>query len=349
MESLAKRHNLFPLLYVQLQRRYRNYSENEDIRSYLSQRKTLFLGNAARSMCQEVIEKEIVALFYGKCIPAIVIKGNQIAKEIYNDPSCRNSADIDILIKLSDAIQADQLLTTAGYTRTDPNPLGFWFSRLHHAQYLYPQKNDLIEIHWNFGIPSFFNLLSEEIWNEVNYRDSDNVMMSPDMMVIQLLIHHHLHSFRELKILVDIFWTLHKYENSIDWHIFTERIRKIGLIKTTQITLNQIQSLWKDYAQDIQCLQTLNHKINQMGYKTPVFLNSYFKMDINNSKTCRAKKDNIIFRLALDRWPTIIFSLLKSILPLPEAIRHLYGDPRNSALPGNYLRFLKWRLEEWIG
>ena len=189
MESLAKRHNLFPLLYVQLQRRYRNYSENKDIRSYLSQRKTLFLGNAARSMWQEVIEKEIVSLLYGEGIPAIVIKGNQIAKEIYNDPSCRNSSDIDMLIKLSDAIQTDQILTTAGYTRMDLNPLGFWFSRLHHAQYHYPQKNDLIEIHWNFGIPSFFNLLSEDIWNEVNYRDSRKVMMSPDMMVIQLLIH----------------------------------------------------------------------------------------------------------------------------------------------------------------
>ncbi|PQP33972.1 hypothetical protein C6A37_10185, partial [Desulfobacteraceae bacterium SEEP-SAG9] len=55
MESLAKQHNLFPLLYVQLQRRYRNDSENKDIRSYLSQRKTIFLGNAARSMRQVVI------------------------------------------------------------------------------------------------------------------------------------------------------------------------------------------------------------------------------------------------------------------------------------------------------
>jgi hypothetical protein len=86
-----------------------------------------------------------------------------------------------------------------------------------------------------------------------------------------------------------------------------------------------------------------------MGYKTPVFLNSYFKMGVKNSDAFQAKKDSIIFRLALDRWPTIIFSFLKSIVPLPEAIRQLYDDPRNSALPRNYLRFLKWRLEEWRG
>jgi hypothetical protein len=231
----------------------------------------------------------------------------------------------------------------------DLNPLGFWFSRLHHAQYHYPQKNDLIEIHWNFGIPSFFNLLSEDIWNEVNYKDSGKVMLSPDMMVIQLLIHHHLHSFRELKILVDIFWTLHKYQNSIDWHVFAQRLKKIGLIKITLITLNQIQNLWQDYDQDLQCLQILNQQISQMEYKAPAFLNSYFKMEINNSNARGAKKDNIIFRLALDRWPTIIFSFLKSICPFPEAIKQLYDDRRNSKLPRNYLRFLKWRLEAWLG
>jgi hypothetical protein len=174
-------------------------------------------------------------------------------------------------------------------------------------------------------------------------------MMSPDMMLIQLLIHHHLHAFRELKILVDIFWTLHKYKDSIDWYAFAQRLRKIGLIKTTQITLNQFRSLWQDYALDLQCLQMLDQQISQMGYKAPLFLNSYFKMDLNNGNASKIKKDNIIFRLALDSGPTIIFSFLKALFPFPEAIKQLYSDPRNSGLPRNYLRFLRWRLGEWKG
>ena len=347
IESIAKRHNLFMLLYVQLQKYNKEISQNSDIQNYLKERKPLFLSNAVHSVRQEVIEKEIINLLSAEQVPAIVMKGNEIAKEIYNDPNCRISSDIDILIKMSDALKADTILTEAGYSRTDEKPLEFWFSRIHHAVYVHPQKNDFIEMHWNFGIPSFFNLTSEVIWGEVVYTDSGQIKLSPDMMLILLLVHHHMHAFRELKILLDILWTLCKYENEIDWHAFSKKLKKIGLIKTTQITLNQINSLWKESAQELPGFQTLDQEIKKMGYKKPAFLYSYFKMDIENRNSFSGNKDIIVFRFALDRWSTIIFSFFKSIFPFPEAIKEFYNDRRNWTLPKNYLRFIKWRLGEW--
>ncbi|MEE8479996.1 MAG: nucleotidyltransferase family protein, partial [Desulfobacterales bacterium] len=117
IESIAKRHNLFMLLYVQLQKYNKEISQNSDIQNYLRERKPLFLSNAVHSVRQEVIEKEIINLLSAEQVPAIVMKGNEIAKEIYNDPNCRISSDIDILIKISDALQADTILIEAGYSR----------------------------------------------------------------------------------------------------------------------------------------------------------------------------------------------------------------------------------------
>ena len=172
-------------------------------------------------------------------IPSVVIRGNAIAKEIYDDPNCRASSDIDILVRLSDAIRADSVLSEAGYLRSDNLPLKFWFYRIHHAVYRHPESENIIEIHWNFGIPSFFRLSSEEIWAGVISTDSE-YRLSPEMAMIMLFIHHHMHSFRELKILVDTLWAFHRYQNVIDWENFSVKIQRIGLIKTTLITLNQI-------------------------------------------------------------------------------------------------------------
>ena len=131
--------------------------------------------------------------------------------------------------------------------------------------------------------------------------------------------------------------------------ITSKKLKKIGLIKTTQITLNQINSLWKESAEELQGFLTLDQEIKKMGYKKPVFLYSYFKMDVESRDSFSGNKDIIVFRFALDRWSTITFSFFKSIFPFPEAIKELYSDRRNWSLPMNYMRFIKWRLAEWKG
>ena len=99
IERRARTHNLFMLVYVQLQKYYNEISQSSTVDVYLKQRKTLVLSNAVHSMRQEAVEKEILQLLGAEQIPAIVMKGNEIAKEIYNDPNCLTSSDIDILIR----------------------------------------------------------------------------------------------------------------------------------------------------------------------------------------------------------------------------------------------------------
>ncbi len=347
--SLAQRHNLLMLLYVQLKRYHGTGLLNGNVQAWLEQLRPVFLSNAVHSMRQEGIEKEVISLLKGEGVPAIVIKGNEIAREIYDDPNCRTCCDIDVLIRMSDVLQADSILTKARYLRVEKTPLKFWFSRLHHAPYHHPKTNDLVEIHWNFGIPSFFKLTSEKIWDEVIRADAGEVRLSADMTLVALLIHHYLHAFRDLKVLIDILWTLHKYENIIDWPEFSKKLKKMGIVKTTLITLNQIQILWKESATEMQSLQTLHQEIQGMGYKEPIRLCSFFEIDVEKKDAFQADKDKVMTRFALDRWPTIIFSFYKTLFPLPEAIKELYDDKRNWTLPINYLRFMTWRIRDWAG
>jgi hypothetical protein len=349
ISALAQNHNLLMLTYIQLQKYQKEMPLNRHIGRYLEEQKPLFLSNVVCSLRHETIEKEVISLLKEEGIPAVVIKGNQIAREVYDSANCRACCDVDMLIKESDSLGVDSVLSTAGYTRTETTPLGFWRRRLHHAQYIHPKTHDLVEMHWNFSIPSFFSLTSEEIWTGVVNADSTEMKLFPDMMLILLLMHHHLHGFRELRILIDFLWASHRYEETIDWAAFARRLKKIGLVKTALITLNQIQTTWKQNDFEMNGLQTLSQEIRRMRYKAPKRLSVFFKMDVEKKDGFQPNKDKVMARFALDSWARIMFSFLKSIFPFPESIKDLYQDRRTWTLPRNYFRFMTWRMKDWLG
>ncbi|MFA6055918.1 MAG: nucleotidyltransferase family protein, partial [Thermodesulfovibrionales bacterium] len=304
--------------------------------------------SVSRSARQEAVENEVTSLLLEKGIRSIVIKGNRLANEIFQDPNCRVSSDIDILIPRVDAEKVDRILRERGYQGDAVAPVKYCLSRIHHAIYHHPGNNMLVEIHWHFGVPYFFRLTSDEIWREVA-NDSGAMMLSPEMTLVMLLIHHHSHSFRELKILVDILWTLYRYESVIDWRHFAMKIRKAGLVKTTLISLHQIKTLWKEAPDDLKSFRALEREINNTGYSIPSIVLSYFRMDINEDKARNIYKDKLIARFVLDSRSDILLSFPKTLFPVPEAIRELYRDGRNWTLPLNYLKFITWRVKEWMG
>ena len=346
--SEARNYGVFWLLYVQLRRYNDVFSHGHNIRDYLEVLRPAFFDNAIRSTQQEAVEKEVLGFLCKKGIPAINFKGNAIAKEIYQDPNCRTSVDIDFLIKQKDAPRVDEIMLRAGYSRTDDRPVEFWLSRLHHSVYVHPKGHDVIEMHWNFAIPYLFNLSSEEIWNGVTYTDTGRPRLPPEMVLISLLIHHWMHAFGELRILLDIVWTLYTYEKVIDPYLFSRRLRKIGLVKTTRLTLNQMQNIFQESLKEIRLFPTLKDELKS-GYKASGLLLSFFKIDIEKSDFEQQDKGNLIIRFALDRWPIIIFSFFKTFFPFPGAIKELYDDRRNCFLPFNYMRFFVWRLRDWKG
>lgn len=344
----AKKTNLLMLLYVQLRRYNKDYFNNENIRDYLKELKPIFLTNASICIKQEAEENNIVSQLASKNIPALVIKGNQIARHIYQDPYCRTSSDIDILIKESDVLTTDTILEQLGYNRTDTMPLKFWTSRIHHSVYINQKTRTIVEIHWNFGVPSFFNLTSEEIWKEIKQEDNGRFTLSPDMLLIKLIIHHSLHAYKELKILTDILWTMHRYKKIINWQVFAQKLKRMGMAKASLITLNQIQTLWNDFSREFQPIIALHRKFSKLGCRRPKFLSKHFKIDLGSTIYIHTK-DQFFVRFTLDRWFTILFSFIKTFFPLPNSIRELYNDKRTWTLPLNYFKFFKWRVTSGHG
>lgn len=336
------------LVYTRLIKHQKEFSNNIPLINFLKATKPLFEYNAAISARQEFVENEIISLLRNRDIDAIVIKGNAIAQEIYNDPNCRTSSDIDILVRSPDVLFVDTLLSEAGYIGDQQLPLEYCFYRLHHATYTHPRNYISIEMHWMFGILFFYNLSSEEIWQEMVNTDSDKVEMSPEITLIHLLINHHMHSFRKLKTIVDILWCLYKYENDLEWSRFVEKLRKIGLIKIAFITLHQIQSLWKEQVTDMVSFNAFNKEITHMGFKRPQRLIAYFHVKLGENYASRILQDKLMARLALDKWSTIILSYLKTPFPNPRAIKGYYRDQRNWILPLHYVRFMLWRMKEWF-
>jgi hypothetical protein len=306
----------------------------------------MYLQSIAISVKQEAVESEIISLLGNGEIQSVVIKGNQIAGEIYGDPNCRISSDIDILIRKADAVKADAILSEAGYIAEEGMPLVYCLARIHHAAYRHPVNNMLIELHWGFGVPYFFSLGPEEIWRGVVVTDSGRAMLSPEMMLVMLLIHHHSHAFRELKILVDILWAFYKYEKIIDWQMFAMKIKKTGLLKSTQITLHQLQMFRQEAVHELKSVRTLEREMKHMGQKTPRFLVSYFRID--DGEVSNLYKDKLVARCALDKWTTMLFSYFRTLLPVPQALKELYHDQRNWHLPFHYLRFMSWRVRDWM-
>ena len=348
IKALAINHNLLLLLYKRLGEQEKDVISNGDIREFLKGTEPLYYKNVVRTTRQQESAAKTVSLLKAKGLPSLVLRGSKIAEEIYDAPFCRVSADIDILIRISDALTVDEVMTKAGFSRTDGLPLKFLMTRLHHAVYRDADTSYLIEIHWNFGIPSYFSLSSEEIWEGTVSPDGLQLGFSQEMTLIQLLIHHHMHAFRELKILVDILWVLHQYEKTIDWKKFIATIEKTGLSKATQITLFQIRNLWSE-ADRLSAEEILSNELRQGRCKVPLYLLSFFSMDIKKRYHFQAPGDKFMARLALDRWNAILHSFTKTFFPPPSAIRELYGDFRKWTLPINYIRFLSWRISKAKG
>jgi hypothetical protein len=345
MEKSAILHQVWQLMFTALQNRSRLDPSQKEVEDFLKKRKTIFLKHAATSIKQQVYQEKLINQLKKYDIPAIVLKGSSIAQSIYQTPNARSSCDIDLLIRESDIEKTDALLCQEDYRHADTVSLLFLQLRLHHTTYYSsnPSWNIPLEVHWNFTIPGFFKLSSQQIWEKTQCDKDGYHTLSAEMTFILLLMHHHRHAFKELRNLVDLTWAFYRFEEIIDWRALVKQIIRIGLVKTSYLTLSQIETLWPEQSRNLAGLQTFKAGINTTTNSQKV-LNRLAANISSFEDQSFTTKDKIIYRLALDHWGNVISSFLKTILPPPRVIQRLYSDNSNWRLPFNYLRFLRWRF-----
>jgi len=338
--ELARRHGVEMLFYARLKKHYTGLHVCID--EYLEKNYHAYLMAVARSMRQEAVENDVITALTRERIKACIIKGNTIARTIYEDLNCRSSADIDLLIPTGDLAAADRILGESGFLRHDSLPLNFVTQRLHHLVYSHEAKRVPLELHWDFGYPLYFNLTPAEIWKGVTGNDRQGYSLTPENTVIMLLMHHFRHGFRELKILVDILWSFYRYDQVIDWRDFVGTLRKYGMIKTTVIVLQQLDDLWGLADGRLESFRILRQQIDVLPEKPAKFLLRYFRMDIERKDP--GALDMQMSKLVLDQKANIFYSFMKIFFPKPREIEALYPGTGKWMLPFNYLRFILWRL-----
>jgi hypothetical protein len=332
-------HNLFMLFYCQLKK-----TKSIEI---LGRYRNSYLSLVGRSMKQEVLENQIIDILKLYHIPSLVFKGNALARDVYKNANCRNSADIDILIKSKDIICADKILKQEGYLAQEAESLEFWATRKHHAVYQCPKTNILIEIHWNFCIPGFFNLTSDNIWQNINIDNKGNLSLNPEIILIQLFIHNSMHAYREFRIFVDILWAMHQYGDKINLVDFAKALKKTGLLKTAYISINQIIKSWGNSIESINSIKILFIEIQKQMLFKPILLSNYFAYNLEKKMDYNHNRDQFFVRLTLDNSSLILKSFFKSFFPSFKEIQTFYNDHRSYTLPFNYIKFIGWRISEW--
>ena len=343
---LSVGHNLFMLVYTRL-KRGAGPDGSKELSDFLERNKSSYLLNVSLAIQQEALENKLIRDLNDSGVPALVLKGNALAREVYEAPNTRTSVDIDLLIRIDDVREAHTRLQANGFECGEQGSIEFWIHRKHHLVYKNPGHKTLVEVHWDFGIPGFFSICSDDIWEKVSYDGNGLPYLQPEMLLVHLFVHNSLHAFRELRLFVDILWAMEKYRDVIDWADFTHVLKKSGLLKTAFISLRLIRRIWGDRIEPGGTVDVLYRHIRKEFVLPPVLLCRYFDYGVVHKPVYSHHRDQFFIRLTLDRPGAVARSFLKSFFPSPEEMRSFYRDDRAWKLPVNYVRFAGWRMSEW--
>lgn len=341
--ELAFRYKIWPLYYSQLNYHADNQGLSAPIENYLSSKKNTFLSYAAKSLLQSQAQENLLQLMRQRGIPVVIFKGTVLAGGVYKDLDARYSCDIDILIRVSDIGKVKAALESKGYRFAHFESIDFIKDRLHHAQFHQEESGTVVEAHWNFSIPGFFNLAPEQIWHHVHSEKDGCSHLTPEMTIVMLLMHHHLHGFKALRNIIDILWAVHFYDSLVDWHKVKGLLINIGLAKTTLLSIHQIHRLWENRSRNLDGLNYLEKAMSDC-VRIPGFVIDYVTSVLAEGDAALTVKDKILYRLALDDGRNIALSFTKTLFPAPQVIANRYGKSNVCCLIANYVRFIMWQL-----
>lgn len=282
-------------------------------------------------------ESAATALLEGAAVPAAILKGSALSRDLYGEPHRRTSSDIDLLVGAADLPAADAALLAAGYRRDNDLPIAFWTSRLHHAVYERPGGRLPVEIHWSFSIPGFFNLEPGRIWDGVRLEGLRGQLDRPTLITL-LLMHHHLHGCTDLRALTDLVWALDRDRGSSGSERLDERIASTGLLVVAGIARLQAEKLWgpRRWPSWFRRVR-MPLRAAMLARATGAALRPG-RQHRESDRYLRA----LVHRLGLDSPRRVIAAIAKTVLPPGDSVRALAGaEP--GALAG-YVRYFRWRL-----
>ncbi len=138
-------------------------------------------------------------------------KGLALSYQLYGDATARPTRDLDIFVLEDQLFETDAMLKKLGYERVKPD---FELSKkqqrqlkhhIHHFSYVHPEKNVLLELHWQLVVPISLFPMGTYIFNDTLTKISEPFQQYPwEWLLHYLIIHGAMHHWYKLIWLSDI-------------------------------------------------------------------------------------------------------------------------------------------------
>lgn len=243
--QLAIRQDLAPLLYYRLKNIFPRINFPETLRQTLQ--KAYFASVLRNTRLYSELDQVVQAL-QQQGIPVIMLKGVDLAQNIYNNIALRSMSDIDILVRNTDLEKADEELRKIGYCRSEFK-IEVVCAQHHHLPPFFKEGATPIEVHWHIErFTSFFTIDIEELWKRARattIAEREVLVLSPEDLLLHLCVHaafNHLFQMM-LRALYDIAEVIHYYQDQIAWEVVCFRTQQWGANNSVYLTLYLAKTL----------------------------------------------------------------------------------------------------------
>lgn len=239
--QLAVKQDLAALLYYRLKNSLPHLHFPETLRHTLQT--TYFAAVLQNTRLYNELAKIIQAL-HQEGIPVIVLKGADLAKNVYNNIALRTMSDIDILVRKTDLVTTDEALRKIGYYQSEGE-----IAQHYHLPPFFKEGAIPIEVHWHIERPfNPFTIDIEELWKRTRpttIAENEVLVLSPEDLLLHLCVHaafHHLFQIG-LRSLYDIAEVIHRYQDKMEWEVVCWRTQQWGANNSVYLALYLAETL----------------------------------------------------------------------------------------------------------
>ena len=230
-------HGTTPLLYHRLTTSHTGVPIPADV---LRSLRNSYLQNAARNMHLYHELGKVLGRFRENGIPVIALKGAHLAGAVYGNFALRPMGDVDLLVRKTDLLRAQDLLVGLGYAASKDDT---GCSQLHLPPYR-KKGSAAIEVHLNIVSPPFSDRVDVgslfvraqacviegcELWT-----------LCPEDLLLHLCMHASYHHGFDSGVmpLFDISTVVERYSRELDWEQVLGRSKEWGVGKCVYLALS---------------------------------------------------------------------------------------------------------------
>jgi hypothetical protein len=222
--------------------------------------------NAVRNLFIGSEFARLARALHARDIDLMPLKGIALLGSVYRDPGTRYMADIDLLVRPSEAVRAQEAVLGMGYEAVGTDAVRVRTQEVHRhlPKLVHRQRRLAVEIHTHFvSLESPLRFEISSVWQHSRMQELHGVkapVPAPEHMLLHLCVHFFLDrrftSLASLRQLGDVAAVIGCSERAVDWDFFVQEVRRHGLTGPAYSVLS-VASVLMDVNVPAQALDAL--------------------------------------------------------------------------------------------